>query len=240
MRYSLRHLALTIGALGLALALTRALWIRGYATRNEGHGIRHVLQKVYSPDNARCFVLTAQYDHVTTGTMLSVIVHHRVHSVSLFCTKYSAEATMPSRGVWERDFPQSEVSQTTTNELPVWGNTEWTGAVALPSARCMLLNNGNVAIVLFDGRVCSFLSCDVNTSSVTNVCDISAYQADLEAMFRTSFAPDDVFWSYGLISCSEFFGFEKARMALRPSRLHISDLFQEWTRLCAAKNEKSE
>ena len=240
MKYSLRFVAILFVILGAILALSRVFWT-GLHRTEVGHDIRHVLQKVYYAENRYCLEVVAQYDYLTNGLVVTEDMRHDVKNVQIYCVRYSSDRTIASDGVFEQQFPESYSSGMTTGGLPIWGRTEWVGGFVLPSARCHIAADGIPLLVVFDGKRCALHRLDASSGTFETVPDASQYRAELIKLYESSFAPEDVYWSYALLRCSDFFcGSLLPTAEYELKRMRVSEMHEAWRANCKRASGSSQ
>lgn len=162
------------------------------------------LHTIYSRDRGTCYELVAQWQldtaavgdkerHTVSGVILSVYQHSTGYQKYARLLRYELGATK---------------SITATTVPPLW-NAKYVpdARFILPSGRLLFTKDDRILFVLFDGVKCNLFVFDTLTSKLSPVVRITEeQQSDLRSLFKSSFSPDDVYWSYALLSCSEFFG----------------------------------
>jgi hypothetical protein len=159
--------------------------------------------------------------------------HYEIREVSLIVTRqalgYQRQRTLFSKA-YEHPW-----TLTTTSVEPTWrGKYIPSAEFLLPSGRVFQAKTGAILFVLFDGGQCQLFDLDPERKPTATPTNPAAYPEELDELFRSSFAPEDVYWSYALVHCARFFGRDAAPIEHAGTVIDTLALHALWRRALAA------
>lgn len=98
----------------------------------------------------------------------------------------------------------------------------------LPSGR-LFFEGDQLLFVFFDGKNLKLLRWDENEKFFMKA-EENGYRPGLLHLWKTSFSPEDVYWSYCLVRHADFFGIAGGKVSLG-ELVDSEDLYREWEKL---------
>lgn len=206
----------------VALISASVSWVAcGYTQKSAAVALKPwILQRLYSGDRSTCWQVIVFFKAKSTHTI--DIESHQIWDVELAVIEESAQSR---RFVFRRQFNRTYTFRG-FNSIPTWtGRYLVNEEQVLPSARLYQGHYNIPRLVVFDGDKCRLYQLDERAEFKDERALTRADREDLRKVFSSSFSVDDVYWSYGLLRCGEWF----SRPAVRfPTGAGIEQLFQAW------------
>ncbi len=183
------------------------------------------LQREYTADRSTCFSVNVKY---------TLITHHHadastyiLRDLQLFVDEDKANGLGRQLVI----FPFKDVWQVFTFGTPPL----WTRGYVLPTTfhlptgRLFMDRQSRMHFILVRNDRCEIYDCVNEPSQHLTPATSPADLATLREFYNHAFAPDDVYWSYALVQCSDFFGIPNPTPV--SGLCSITDLFEKWTQL---------
>lgn len=208
---------LCLGILGVAWAFHKRL-------SEERRFERVTLHSITSDKGSSCFKLQASYKitfhGITNGSW-------RIDDIQLAVVRHDLGYQNLER-LFHFESTALESGPCSTVEPTYEGKYLPSGASLLPSGRLFWADN-SLNLAFFDGKSCRlFLLNPAASRFVANDNPSKHTRAGLAQLFKTSFAPDDVYWSYCLVRHADFFVPVLAPQASVGGFVDTKALFEQW------------
>jgi hypothetical protein len=211
------------------LSLVLAFWL-GVASQKlfwiKSNDFTRVLQYLPLEERKKSYELAVSCEVVRQGRMDDE--NHTISGVRLFvlCRE---DDPWREKEVFTRSFDKVH-SITWAGPIPVWGTgfIPNTGFI-LPSARLFSAKSKELGLVVYNGGSCQLLVFDELANQFVSQKDPREYSDDLKNLWLSSFALEDIYWCYALVTCGDFFwsGFSNRL----PGPIRIDELYSEWKKM---------
>lgn len=181
------------------------------------------LQVACAPDHAESYVVQVKYR--ASSHPVGDMERHEISDVSLIVTRHQLGYQRYSQ-VYQKQFTKKWEYKGST-VLPIWSAkyVPHTGFV-LPSAR-LFWDDDVLRMVLFDGTTCELFVFDRKEDRFVSSPKNLVPEKFLRRWYSTSFAPEDVYWSFALTHCATFFGMKVDTLS-KEGFLTNEDLHKQW------------
>lgn len=199
-----------------------------FAISQKTKAVSITLQLLHSHDRKECYELVATCDLATiqSGDDTSYVFTNVELTINKYGPKYNSRE-------WLGTFsgPNGKTAFLTTL-APLWNGGYVPGGYQLPSGRLYFGESGQLRFVVYAKGKLRLLSYSPTKSEFFDLDHtLPKSKVELRKVFIDSFANNDVYWCYAMVSSPTFFGIEVENPLRQDQFWDLDLLYDQWNRM---------